>query len=84
MASEPGAAVVTDDYSALDVRFVDYHQAPAIIAPGTTISNPKAYKLILSLNRDDLARAVGPELATRIVAVAWDPAGKPVVWEVAP
>jgi 4-amino-4-deoxy-L-arabinose transferase-like glycosyltransferase len=84
LASAPGSAVVIDDYSALDVRFIDYAQPPAIVEPGTVISNPKAYRLILSHNRDDLARAVGPELAARIVAVSWDPSGNPVVWEVAP
>jgi 4-amino-4-deoxy-L-arabinose transferase-like glycosyltransferase len=84
LAAQPGSAVVTDDYSAQDVRFMDADRLPAILAPGTKIPDPKAYALILSLNRDDLAAAVGPDLAARIVAVYWDPSGKPVVWEVAP
>jgi 4-amino-4-deoxy-L-arabinose transferase-like glycosyltransferase len=84
MASEPGSAVVVDDYSSTDVRFLDYDSLPAIIEPGTVISNPGQYRRILALSRGDLAKAVGPELAVKIVAVAWDPAGKGVVWEVIP
>ncbi|HEX7591003.1 MAG TPA: glycosyltransferase 87 family protein [Candidatus Limnocylindrales bacterium] len=84
MASPPGSAVVTDGFSAMDVLFVDYADAPAVIAPGSTISNPTAYTRILSLNRNDLAKAVGPEWAARIVPIAWNPSGKPAVWEVVP
>jgi hypothetical protein len=84
MASAPGSAVVAGDYASTDVRFLDYDRLPVIIEPGTTISNPKQYKRILALNRDELANAVGPELASKIVAVAWNPSGEGVVWEVVP
>jgi hypothetical protein len=84
MASDPGSAVIADDYSSTDVRFLDYDSLPAIIEPGTVISNPRQYKRILALSREDLAMAVGPELAAGIVAVAWNPDGDGVVWEVIP
>jgi hypothetical protein len=83
-AQHPGSAVIVDDYTSMDVRFIDFDRLPAIVAPGTSISNPAAYSEILALSLDDLTRALGPELGGRAVAVAWDPAGAPVVWAVFP
>jgi hypothetical protein len=83
-ASHPGAAVIVGDYSATDVLFLDFDRTPAILEPGTSISNPGDYSEILALSRDDLSAALGPALAGRSVAVAWDPSGNPVVWAVVP
>jgi hypothetical protein len=83
-AAHPGSAVIVGDYEATDVRFLDFDRPPAIVEPGTSISNPGAYSEILALNRDDLSKALGPTLDGRAVAVAWDPSGEPVVWAVVP
>ncbi len=83
-AATPGTAVVLDDYSAMDVRFIDFDRLPAIVAPGTRIADPTAYSEILALNRADLVKALGPDLGGRAVAVAWDPSGAPTVWAVKP
>ena len=83
-AQHPGSAVIVDDYTSMDVRFIDFDRPPAIIAPGAAISNPAAYSEILALSRDDLTRALGPELGGRAGAVAWDPSGAPAVWAVLP
>jgi hypothetical protein len=40
--------------------------------------------VIYALSRDDLTKSLGPELAGRAAAVAWDPSGQPVVWAVVP
>lgn len=83
-AEHPGSAVIVDDYTAMDVRFIDFDRPPAIIAPGSAISNPAAYSEILSLSPGDLTKALGPGMGRRAVAVAWDPSGTPVVWAVVP
>lgn len=83
-ANHPGSAVVLDDYSAIDVRFLDFNRLPAIVAPGTSISNPTSYSEILALSRTDLVKALGTELGGLAVPVAWDPSGSPSVWAVVP
>jgi len=80
----PGAAVIVDAYTSMDVSFVDFDRPPAIFAPGTAIADPGSYSEILALSRDDLAKALGTELAGRATAVAWDPSGAPSVWVVVP
>ena len=83
-ADHTGSAVILSDYSATDVRFLDFDRPPTIVEPGTSISNPAAYSEILALSRTDLSAALGPALEGRAVAVAWDPSGAPVVWAVVP
>jgi hypothetical protein len=83
-ADQPGSAAILDDYSSMDVLFLDFDRPPAIVAPGTPISNPTAYSEILALNPGDLTTALGPGLGARTVAVAWDPSGAPTVWAVVP
>jgi hypothetical protein len=83
-ADHTGSAVIVGDYSATDVRFLDFDRPPTIVEPGTSISNPAAYSEILALSRTDLSAALGPALEGRAVAVAWDPSGAPVVWAVVP
>lgn len=83
-AEHPGAAVIVDGYTSMDVAFVDFDRPPAIFAPGTRIAAPASYSEILALSRDDLAKALGAEIGGRAAAVAWDPSGAPVVWAVVP
>jgi hypothetical protein len=83
-AQHPGSLVIADDYTAMDVQFLDFDRPVSIFAPGTPISNPTAYSEILALDRGDLVKALGPELGGRAVAVAWDPSGAPSVWAVVP
>ena len=83
-AAHPGSAVIMDDYAATDVLFLDFDGPPAVIAPGTAISNPGAYSMILAANRGDLIKALGADLGGRAAAVAWDPSGAPTVWAVVP
>ena len=83
-AEHPGAAVILDDYTSMDVAFIDFDRSPAIFLPGTRIAEPGSYSEILALSRNDLTNALGAELGGRATAVAWDPARAPVVWAVVP
>ena len=80
----PRAAVVLDDYSATVVRFLDFHNDVSIVAPGSRIPDPGAFSVVVARTRDDLARAVGPELTARAVAATTDPSGRVTAWAVAP
>ena len=77
-------AVITDDYSVLDVQFLDADHLPTWFTPGTRIADPGRFQLVVASSRHDLARALGATVARRAVATAFDPAGKPVVWTVVP
>jgi 4-amino-4-deoxy-L-arabinose transferase-like glycosyltransferase len=83
-ARQPGSLVVTDEWSASVVLFLDFDRQPAIVAPGTKVANPDAYTQILALSQEDLVEALGAGGAAGATPVAWDPAGSPVVWEVEP
>ena len=83
-AEHPGSAVILDDYSAMDVEFLDASNLPAILEPGAIQADPAAYATYLALNRNDLAVALGLDVAARAQPVAWDPAGAPAVWAVSP
>ncbi len=80
----PHTAVITDDYSVLDVQFLDDAHPPTVFAPGARIADPTRFALLVASSRHDLARAVSDTIARRAVATAFDPAGKPVVWTVVP
>jgi 4-amino-4-deoxy-L-arabinose transferase-like glycosyltransferase len=80
----PGSAVIIDEFSAIDIEFVYYHDQPAFFSPGTRIEQPGIYSTVSALNRNDLAAALGPAAAGRAEPVAWDPTGKPTVWAVSP
>ncbi len=80
----PSSAVIADDYTAMDILFLDFDRPPAIVSPGAVISNPGVYRQILALNQNDLSRALGPAVAALARPVAWDPAGSPSVWAVTP
>jgi 4-amino-4-deoxy-L-arabinose transferase-like glycosyltransferase len=83
-AGHPGSAVIVDDFSAMDVQFLDFDRPPAIVAPGAKLADPTAYSEIFALSRADLVTALGSELGGRALAVAWDPSGAPAVWAVVP
>jgi 4-amino-4-deoxy-L-arabinose transferase-like glycosyltransferase len=83
-ADHPGSAVILDDYSAMDVEFLDAADQVAIYPPGSKVADPAAHPLYLALSRDDLASTLGSSVAARAQPIAWDPAGKPAVWAVTP
>jgi len=80
----PRAAVVLDDYSATVVRFLDFHDPPAILAPGTRLGDASAFSTVIARTRDELAGVLGPQAAGRAIPVARDETGHPTVWSVAP
>jgi len=80
----PRAAVIVDDYSVLDVQFLDDAHPPTWITPGARIRDPGRFALVVAPTRHDLSVALGPTVAGRARPVAFDPAGKPVVWTVVP
>ena len=83
-AEHPGAAVILDGYSAMDVEFLDASQAVAIYPPGSSVVDPAAHPIYLALSVKDLATTLGPAAAARAEPIAWDPGGKPVVWAATP
>jgi 4-amino-4-deoxy-L-arabinose transferase-like glycosyltransferase len=83
-AGRPGAAVITDSYSAMTVQFLDAANPPVILDPHTPIADPGAHSIYFALSLEDIRSALGPTAANRAQAVAWDPSGKPSVWAVAP
>jgi hypothetical protein len=76
--------VVIADYDALDIRFLDAADPPTIVDPTQHIANAAVFSLIVAPSRADIARTAGPSFAIRATAVAVDPRGNPVVWEVVP
>jgi hypothetical protein len=83
-AARPNTAVIADDYSRMDVQFLDYGLAPALYLPGDPIPNPQSFSQIVATTRGDLVAAVGETAATGARAVAWDLSGRPVVWVLTP
>lgn len=79
-----GTVAVIDDYNALDVRFLDFDNMPALATPGTPVRNPGVYSLLVALNQSDIARATNAATAARASVVARDPQGRAAVWEVVP
>jgi hypothetical protein len=79
-SSQPGSAIIIDDYQAIDVYFLDREDPPAVIAPGKRIDNPKRYNAIIALSQKELVTAVGEEEAKRAQVVDRDPKGAPRVW----
>ena len=83
-AARPNSAVIADDYSRMDVQFLDYALAPTLYLPGDRIPNPQSFKQIVAMTRGDLAAAVGESAAAGAHPVAWDLSGKPTVWVLTP
>lgn len=76
--------VIVDDYSAMTVQFLDAGRLPTIVPPGTALHDRPSGGAVLALRRADLETALGSAAAATARAVAWDPAGRPTVWEVGP
>jgi hypothetical protein len=97
-AEHPGTAVILDDYSAMDVEFLDASNLPAIVRPGSKSGAPSSKpgapsskpgapgtpSTYLALSLADIRSTLGADAAARAAPVAWDPAGKPTVWAVSP
>jgi 4-amino-4-deoxy-L-arabinose transferase-like glycosyltransferase len=77
-ARAPGTAIVIDDYSAIDVRFLDAGRPPDIYAPGSRIDASR-YRLVVGVNADDLSQALGGRAA---VPISCDAQGRPRVYAV--
>jgi hypothetical protein len=80
----PGTVAIIDSYRAFDVRFLDWDQSPTLLAPGEHLRHPSVYSLIVSLDRNDIARATDSATAARAGVVARDAGGRPAVWDVVP
>jgi 4-amino-4-deoxy-L-arabinose transferase-like glycosyltransferase len=83
-AAHPGAAAILDDYSAMDVEFLDAAEPVTIYEPGSRVADPAAHPIYLALDLEDLTSTLGAQAAARAQPVAWDPTGKPVVWAATP
>ena len=83
-AASPGSAIVIDDYSAVDVRFLDAGNLPVIVPPGSRIDQPARFSRVVAMSQHDLAQALGDGAAQRAEVVERDPVGRPVVWAVSP
>jgi len=83
-AEHPGSAAILDDYSAMDVEFLDASEGVTIYKPGSNVADLAAHSTYLALSREDLASTLGPAVASRAQPIAWDPSGKPAVWAVTP
>jgi hypothetical protein len=80
----PSTAVIVDDFSGFDVRFLKAASPPTVIDPGSRIADPRAFSRIVGRSQAEIAHSAGPELAARATVAARDPAGRAVVWVVAP
>jgi hypothetical protein len=83
-AERPGTAVILDDYSAMDVEFLDASSLPPVLQPGVPVAAPGAHSSYLALSVADIRSTLGPAAAARAVPVAWDPSGGPTVWLTTP
>jgi hypothetical protein len=85
-ATDGGAStlLILDAYDAMDVQFLDAGRVPTIVEPMRTVGNPAVYSLIVAPSLADIAAAVGAPAAAQAHAVATDPSGTPVVFEVVP
>jgi hypothetical protein len=80
----PSTLVILDDYDAMDVQFLDFGRLPTIVDPNTKIANPAVYTLIVAPTRADIEASFGAGVAGQATAVATDPSGNPVAFEVVP
>jgi hypothetical protein len=83
-AEHPGSAAILDDYSAMDIEFLDASEDVTIYKPGSNVADPTARSTYLALSLKDLASTLGSAVASRAQPIAWDPDGKPSVWAVTP
>jgi Dolichyl-phosphate-mannose-protein mannosyltransferase len=79
-----GDVVVLDSYSAMDIEFLDDGNLPTIVSPGTHLSRPGAYSVIVARSRKDIAGVAGGDIAARAVVAGEAPNGTPTVWAAVP
>jgi len=77
-------AVILDDYGATVIRFLDTNGPPAVVAPGSAISQPAAFGRVLALDSVDLVRSLGSQVTPRITVIARRPDGSPSVYAASP
>ena len=80
----PGVLVVLDNYSAMDVQFLDSANLPTIVAPGNKIDHVAAYSMIVARSKADISSVAGGDIANRAIVSASSPDGSPTVYTVAP
>jgi hypothetical protein len=82
-AGHPGSAAILDDYSAMDVEFLDASEPVTIYSPGSKLDAAN-HRIYLALKVADLESTLGPGVAARAQPIAWDPTGAPTVWAATP
>jgi hypothetical protein len=79
-----GNVVVVDSYSAMDIQFLDDSNLPTIVSPGTHLSRPGAYSIIVARSRKDIGSVAGSDVAGRATVVGEAPNGSPTVYAAFP
>jgi 4-amino-4-deoxy-L-arabinose transferase-like glycosyltransferase len=83
-AARPTDAVILDDYDATVIRFLDASATPAVVAPGSAISQPTPFERVLAVDSADLIRSLGTEITPRMTVFARRPDGSPAVYAASP
>ena len=83
-ATRPTDAVILDDYDASVIRFLDASHAPAVIAPGSAVSQRATFDRVLALDSAYLVRSLGSRVTARVTVVARRPDGCPSVFAASP
>jgi hypothetical protein len=79
-----GDVVVLDSYSAMDIQFLDDNNLPTIVSPGTHLSRPGVYSIIVARSRKDISTVAGSDVAGRATVVGEAPNGSPTVYAAFP
>lgn len=77
----PTDTVIASEFDAFTIRYIHDDPQPAIVRPGQVIEGAAAER-VLAVRVEDLRTALGGDLASRALPVAWDGAGQPIVWAV--
>ena len=80
-AASPNDTVISDDYSALTVRFLDHDRLPNI-APPSVILHPAAGTAVYARTRQELTAALGADMAASATVAGRDPSGAPDIYVV--
>jgi hypothetical protein len=81
LADHPSDAVILDDYSSVDIRFLDGDH-PALILPPHALdpNQPVAATRFFARSQGDIATVLGRRRAGSATIVARGPQGQPAVW----
>jgi hypothetical protein len=79
-----GDVVVLDSYSAMDIQFLDDSNPPTIVSPGTHLSRPGVYSIIVARSRQDIKSVAGSAIANQATVVGEAPNGTPTVYAAFP